>query len=844
MSDTDILESLLVNALAARDAGATVDLDELCRDHPELRDELAAALAIGSDLRAMHRHSAVARDLVGTTIANRYRLVELIGRGAAGSVYRCVDAELGREVALKLLDDFDGANSSRTERFLREAEVLAQHEHRSIVRIYDRGRAEDGRLFLVTELLHGVSLAAVLEAACAAMPRGPSPAGFAQPAWLHDLLPGLHGEHGFLRRAVQWVAQLADGLAIAHANGVFHRDVKPSNAFIRSDGGAVLLDFGIAARVGDPSLTLQSSVLGTPWYMAPEQARGSSGPSPSLDVYGLAATLYHLVTLRAPHGVPGAHAGIAEVLAAARDRDPLPASVLHRGLPRDLAAILDVGLAPDPRHRYASVAAMAADLHAFLEHRPVVARPIGPLGRTLRRIRRHKARTLAIAGTATAVVFAGLLLPLVRSANAEAAGRERTDLLTHLPADLCIEGWPDQRLLVALDERTRVIAQLDRLVELDRDDLGTRMLRAAERLDAGDRSGAADDFRTIAERSVDPYLTAAAERYAHADSSRAGCDAVNLVDLPEPTTDAGRFIAGFHALRSRDTLRAQELLDRAVDYLPARDLRLLALLANAQWETAASEAHWLEGHYGHPTARTRHTLAAAALGVRHYQEAERFAQGAIALRPDRHGPWNNLAWAQLRLGRRNEAADSFRKAISLRPWFDNSRAGLCQVLRTQERFEDARAEARQIGAEWWRCWELANVDLAEALEARRHGDEKRRIRLAEAAAIEFERAAADPSVDNGKRKSAPGSIAFARAVAQLDYRSALAAQLAAMRADPLNPTQILNLAQALEPGEIDTDTMDALRLWLCEVGLDVAPDDRPLIELRDSIRAAARARQR
>src|SRR5690606_14505293 len=107
-------------------------------------------------------------------------------------------------------------------------------------------------------------------------------------------------EPSWLRQAVRWTAELADGLAAAHAASVFHRDVKPSNVFVERDGRAVLLDFGIAARLGDQELTLSRAILGTPSYMPPEQARGPVAPSPALDVYSLGATLYHLLTGQPP----------------------------------------------------------------------------------------------------------------------------------------------------------------------------------------------------------------------------------------------------------------------------------------------------------------------------------------------------------------------------------------------------------------------------------------------------------------------------------------------------------------------------------------------------------------
>ena len=839
-----LLEAYLAEALTEIEAGRDVDVTALCHAHPELADDVTDMLALGSGLGAMHAASEAVDPFAGMIVADRYRLHELLGRGAAGSVYRARDEELGRDVAVKLLHAGTFAGSAAEERFLREAEILAQNEHEHVLRVYDRGRTGDGALFLVTELLRGVSLAQVLDAATAAMTEGASTTAYARSGWLADLLPFAGGEPSFLRRVVTWIAELGDGLAAAHRNGVFHRDVKPSNAFIRHDGSAVLLDFGIAARVGDASLTLQTSILGTPWYMAPEQARGRTSPSASLDVYGLSATLYHLCALRPPHGLAGDDVGIHEVLAAARDRDPVPAARLHPGLPRDLCAILDAGLESDPRHRYPSVEALVADLRAFLEHRPVSVRPLGPMGRGWRRIRRRPARALAIAGATAATVLLAIVLPLASNARAAASARERDDLLAALPADLCIEGWPDQRMLVSHEERSRGIAQLDRLIAIDPDDLAARLLRASERLDAGRRDAAAIDLTAIATRSPSPYLAAVAARYVAADSSQTGIAAVQLGDLPEPETSADCFVAGFHALRSRELVQALELLNRAEDYLPARDVRLLALLGNRRWDDAAREANWLEGRYGRPTARTRHTLAAAALGTRRYEDAIGFAKDALELFPDRHGPWNNLGYAHLRVGHLAEARHCLERAVAIRPWFDNSRAGLCQVLRSLDQFDAAREQAAAITAHWWREWELANVDLAEALAAKRTKDDARTTQLALAAAEGFARSAADDDPDNQKRRAAPASIAFAHALAESRGSDSITALLLAMRSEPFNPTQILNLCDLLDGGVPNESSIDALRLWLCEVGLDVAPDDQRLKDMRQNVREAIQQRSR
>ncbi|MCK5943487.1 MAG: serine/threonine protein kinase, partial [Planctomycetes bacterium] len=360
----ELLAELVAAGLERVAAGGQVDVDALCRDHPELAGEVRAALGLRDDVAALHRGEpdAAAR-APGTMLADRYLLLDAVGSGAAGAVWRARDERLHREVAVKLLHQGVFAGVDAEQRFLREAVVLAGHEHPHIVRIYDQGQTEDGHSYLVTELLRGASLAELLQLAQRAMPDGPSLSRFAGLDWLRDRLPSARLESSWLRQAVLWVAQLGEGLMAAHDRGVCHRDVKPGNAFVRDDGDAVLLDFGIAAQAGDASITRTHTVLGTPSYAAPEQAAGRGEASPALDVYGLTATLYHLLTLRPPH-----EGDLHQVLAALRDRDPVPAERLCRGLPRDLQAILDRGLEREPRRRYQGMRELVQDLRAFLDH--------------------------------------------------------------------------------------------------------------------------------------------------------------------------------------------------------------------------------------------------------------------------------------------------------------------------------------------------------------------------------------------------------------------------------------------------------------------------------------------
>ena len=204
----------------------------------------------------------------------------------------------------------------------------------------------------------------------------------------------------------RWVAevglQAAEALAHAHHHGVIHRDVKPSNLLIDREGTVWVTDFGLARRLADPGLTHHDSLLGTPRYMSPEQAR-TGAVDGRTDVYSLGATLYELLTLRPPFD--GASA--AELLEQIGGRDPIPPRALDRRIPRDLETIVLKTLAKRPADRYPTAAALAEDLARFLNHEPVRARRISPLGKLWRVARRHPGiATISTAATAIVLLVA------------------------------------------------------------------------------------------------------------------------------------------------------------------------------------------------------------------------------------------------------------------------------------------------------------------------------------------------------------------------------------------------------------------------------------------------------
>ncbi len=268
-------------------------------------------------------------------IAGRYRVLEEAGRGGMGSVWRCVDERLGREVAVKQVGLMPGESVTDRARALREARSTAALNHPNVVSVYD-AVAEDGHVWLVMEYVQGRTLAQIVR------------------------------EEGALPPArVAWIgAQVADGLAAAHARGTVHRDVKPGNILIADDDRAKISDFGISRTAGDDTLTESGMVTGTPTYFAPEVARGGE-PRAASDVWALGATLYTAVEGRPPYD---SNPNALAVLATIAEEEPRVAERAG-SLTEPISRMLD----RDPESRWSIEDAAQAlhrvhDQHAVPDH--------------------------------------------------------------------------------------------------------------------------------------------------------------------------------------------------------------------------------------------------------------------------------------------------------------------------------------------------------------------------------------------------------------------------------------------------------------------------------------------
>ncbi len=294
-----------------------------------------------------------------------YEILGTLGRGGMGVVYRARQVGLNRFVALKMILNGKHVAPEVLDRFRAEAEAVAQLQHQNIVQIYDIG-THDGLPFFSLELVEGESLAA-------AQDNQPMPAN----------------------RSAAIIETLARAMHYAHVRGIVHRDLKPANVLLTTEGVPKVTDFGLVKRLEDDKDSVQTragTIMGTPSYMAPEQAWGSEDVGPLADVYSLGATLYALLTGRPPFMGPTP----AETVLLLRHQEPVPPSRLQPNLPRDLETICLKCLQKEPEKRYANAEDFAEDLRRFQAGEPVLARPVGRSERLWRWCRRNPA--LAVSG--------------------------------------------------------------------------------------------------------------------------------------------------------------------------------------------------------------------------------------------------------------------------------------------------------------------------------------------------------------------------------------------------------------------------------------------------------------
>ncbi len=380
--------------------GRDIPAAELCVEYPELVEELDKQIQIlrrmnelksasetlsveGSDssqIQSLLKTKIQADALVtlafgthSTLIPNipGYEIVGELGRGGMGVVYKARQHGLNRTVALKIVLGDDKADSKQLIRFLAEAEAVASVQHPNVVEVYHFGEHQ-AQPFLALEFCPGGSLDAKLKG--------------------KQLKPV---------DAAELLARIAEGVHAAHSKGIIHRDIKPQNILLSADGTPKVSDFGLAKKVLGREQTQTENILGTPAYMSPEQASGSTRfVGPETDVWSLGVMLYEMLS--------GVRPFIGETqwdtLVSVQKGTYSPLRKINPNIPHDLQLICQKSMAREPKDRYATAGELALDLRHWLAGEPIVARPVGPVVASIKWVKRNKAMAGAIAGIILALV--------------------------------------------------------------------------------------------------------------------------------------------------------------------------------------------------------------------------------------------------------------------------------------------------------------------------------------------------------------------------------------------------------------------------------------------------------
>jgi serine/threonine-protein kinase len=700
MSDESRIQELLEETLESNRPP-----EDVCADYPELLwrvlERLRQCRAVEAQIEAMfpassqgmtsRRQRLISPDESLPQIPG-YHVEAVLGRGGVGVVYRAKHLKLNRYVALKMLLSGAYADPHELARFTREAQAVASLQDPHIVQIYDVGEF-DRKPYFTMEFMDGGSLAQKLAAV-------PQPAA----------------------QAASTLVTLATAAHVAHLGGIVHRDLKPANILLSADGTPKISDFGLARRIAtDPTITEAAAHVGTPSYMAPEQALGNANAiGPATDIYGLGAILYELLTGRPPFRAESASETQRQLIS----NEPVAPSRLNAKVPRDLETICLKCLRKEPDRRYDSAAALADDLQRFLQRRPILARPPGLGGRLWRWARRERAAA-ALVATALALVSlavggglyeqrqqAAVRATIERQEQAVEAALAHAEQLTklgHWPeARRALEGAPVVLGMSARPQlRERLLrARADAQIVVQLEEV---RLRLSEGTPArGKAAPAADRLYAEAFASYGITITSASAADVAAAVNRSNVRDILLVFLHDwlywaPAENRKRLLAvvdladqdpwrrAFRDARSSNDVRMLEQLGRAPEAM-AQPPALLsglggALLADGQLEEARALLRAAQQRY--PGDFWINYLLGHSLEQERPQEAVAYFRAAVAIRPGSDQATARLSGLMHYLGDSDAAIAALRQSVASNPSYSGIGA-LIKALAPKGRLEEAR----------------------------------------------------------------------------------------------------------------------------------------------------------
>jgi serine/threonine-protein kinase len=643
-----------------------------------------------------------------------YELLRELGSGGMGVVYEARQRSLQRIVALKMLRSDRLVSTADRQRFQAEAEAVAALDHPHLVPIHEVGELE-GQAYFTMKLVRGGNLA--------------------------QRLPDFVTDH---RAAAQLLVRVARAVHHAHQRGVLHRDLKPSNILLDSDGSPYVTDFGLAKRLeSGADLTQSGAIVGTPGYMAPEQATGKKGTvTTAADVYGLGAVLYALLTGRPPFTGETP----LDTLTKVREQEPEAPSKTNPRVHRDLEAICLKCLEKEPQRRYVSAEILADDLERWLKGESIHARPVGRLARVQRWCRRKP----GLAGLTGATILLLLLLIAGSLWEWSRAVRQRNESSAQwAETERTVAGYLQQAALLQEQNRWAEAAQVlaraeerlpgggpDRLLEQVRRrrdeadwiaELEEARLCAAEAgtdHDSFNNAGADRAYQEAFTRrgldfgalgpdeaavrirtsAVRARLVEALDDWAHVKENLRPGSGEELRALADRTDD-DPWRQRLRQLTTRKDWAALEQLaaEEGAIAQPPANLVLLSFALEATGRKAApaerllrraQQLHpgdfWTNFELGHFLAPARNVGPSART-----EEAIGFYRAALAVRPQSPAVLNNLGHALAAQGKLAEAEAAFRKAIDLKPDFSLAHSNLGVALEDQGKLAEAEAACRK-----------------------------------------------------------------------------------------------------------------------------------------------------
>jgi tetratricopeptide (TPR) repeat protein/tRNA A-37 threonylcarbamoyl transferase component Bud32 len=682
-----------------------------------------------------------------------YEVQSLIGHGGMGVVYKARHIRLNRIVAIKMLLSGIYASATQRTRFMHEAEAVARLTHCNVVQLHDIGDF-DGRPYFTMEFVDGGTLAHKLT-------------GIPKPA----------------AEAVALIKTLAMAVDVAHRAGIVHRDLKPGNILVCVDGTPKISDFGLSRLVdGDDSdITLSGTRIGTPSYMAPEQATGNSKDiGPATDVYALGAMLYELLTGRPPFRAETASETQRQLI----ERDAVPPSRLNAKVPRDIETICLKCLHKDPQRRYETAASLADDLLRFEHGEPISARPTGFMERTAKWIWRHPAITASAVGfllLAAVLTSGGVGLTLQRARLAHAVEADLTEVaslqrqsrwaearaaLDRAEARLGSGGSSDLRQQLAhATSDLDLVMKLDR-IRLSRVTSGQLVVykrraneKYAELFQQTGLGSVSDDPAGVAARinasavraaliaAIDDWSNCASDPQLHnwvlavarrADPDPAGWrdraldaskwnDAAALSELASSIPIEGQSLSLMLALaeRLRSAGKDPSAFLRRVQKEHPDDFWANLVLGNALLFRLPAEAR---GYYqaalaSRPDAAVGYCAVGDALRLQHsLDEAVHYYQRSIHQDPQYARGYSNLGLAYENQGKLTEAVTYYKKSLEIDPEYSWSYYNLGNTLRAMGQFDAALEQYRKADSLDPDNW-LIRMDIRTVLVHQGHAQE-------------------------------------------------------------------------------------------------------------------------